>query len=349
MARKMARGELETTWFVRHCSTPITGLPTHWPADYRTIVSSRIAAIESDRNIALIEQPEYKRRWNLEPWGEQQTRALRGWLLKRMEEPQYWRQIDLTTSAKLADYLQSDREFRQVAELYLGRSDFDLTTLVRELIDLESVPFLPVLCFNDSGLRKRVLWQRIWGMQRQEEAVEADVQADQKIPDLLKDEVARRRKADEIGDIPSAPKYDSKDFQKQSYWSLRGKLGVPKERFISFPFCERDADQTMVIGWAGWDHLQRAQAIAAYYERVKNYEGWKPERRIPLLAGILDLLPWLKQWHNDIHPEYKERMGNFFQQFVEDEARVMEMTMDQIREWKPPVQSSSRGRKKGNT
>ncbi len=82
---------------------------------------------------------------------------------------------------------------------------------------------------------------------------------------------------------------------------------------------------------------------------MKNHEGWTPERRVPLLAGILELLPWLKQWHNDIHPEYHERMGDFFQQFVEDEARAMEMTLDQIRGWTPPVQSSSRGRKKRNT
>ena len=66
-------------------------------------------------------------------------------------------------------------------------------------------------------------------------------------------------------------------------------------------------------------------------------------------AGILELLPWLKQWHNDIHPEYQERMGDFFQQFVEDEARAMEMTMDEIRGWTPPVQSRTRGRKKRNT
>jgi hypothetical protein len=193
------------------------------------------------------------------------------------------------------------------------------------------------------------LWERTWELQRREDAIDKVIEADDEIPGAEKAEAARKRKAEEIGDVPAPPKYDSKDFQKQSYWSLRGKLDVPKERFISFPYCERDVDQTPVIGWAGWDSLQQAQAIAAYYERVKNQEGWGPDRRIPLLAGILELLPWLKQWHNDIHPEYHERMGDFFQQFVEDEARAMEMTVDQIREWTPPVQSRTRGRKKRNT
>ena len=31
--------------------------------------------IETDPDIALIEQPEYKRRWNIEPWDEQQDGA----------------------------------------------------------------------------------------------------------------------------------------------------------------------------------------------------------------------------------------------------------------------------------
>jgi hypothetical protein len=64
MARKMAAGELETTWFERHGSTPITELPQHWPDGYRHLVERRVSLIESDRTIALIEQPEYKRRWN---------------------------------------------------------------------------------------------------------------------------------------------------------------------------------------------------------------------------------------------------------------------------------------------
>ncbi|MBM4076131.1 MAG: BREX-2 system adenine-specific DNA-methyltransferase PglX, partial [Planctomycetes bacterium] len=85
LARKMAAGETQTTWFERHGSTPITELPSAWPDDYRHLVEHRIALIESDPNIRLIEQPEYKRRWNTEPWESQLERALREWLLNRLE------------------------------------------------------------------------------------------------------------------------------------------------------------------------------------------------------------------------------------------------------------------------
>jgi hypothetical protein len=42
----------------------------------------------------------------------------------------------------------------------------------------------------------------------------------------------------------------------------RGKLDVPKERFISYAGASRDGDASLLIGWAGWDHREQAQAIA---------------------------------------------------------------------------------------
>ena len=90
MARQIEAGELETTWFVRHGSTPITEIPAHWPDAYREVVSRRIDKIASDRDIALIERPECKRRWAAESWDSQVERALRGWLLDRLEAPGFW-------------------------------------------------------------------------------------------------------------------------------------------------------------------------------------------------------------------------------------------------------------------
>ena len=53
MAGKMAAGELETTWFERHGSAPITELPEAWPDDYKALVNRLIEVIESNPNIAL--------------------------------------------------------------------------------------------------------------------------------------------------------------------------------------------------------------------------------------------------------------------------------------------------------
>lgn len=343
MARKMARGELETTWFSRHGSKPITELPVEWPAAYRHLVERRIALIESDRNLALIEKPEYKRRWNTEPWEQQQERALREWLLTRLEDSRNWPAIELTSCAHLADKVRRDPEFIEVATLYRGRPDFDITELVVELVDGESVPFLPVLRYKESGLRKRAIWEQVWDLQRREDAIDVRTQLPKEDPKHLPLDEAHTLKQRQVGDISVPPKFDNKDFLSTTHWRLRGKLDVPKERFVTYPYCNRDADRTPVIGWAGWDHLQQAQAVAGYYERMRTNEGWSDDRLLPLLAGVLELVPWLLQWHNALDPQYGMGLGDFFRSFVEEEARRMGKTLDEIRGWQPPAKL---GRKK---
>jgi SAM-dependent methyltransferase len=335
MARKMAAGELQTTWFERHSSTPTTEIPARWPEEYRRLLESRIEAIEQNPNIRLIEQPEYKRRWNTEPWDAQAKRALREWLLNRLEDARYWTAVELTTTARLADRVRSDHEFMQVAEMYRGRSDFDVANLVAELVKSEAVPFLPILRYKPSGLRNRQVWEQVWEVQRREDAIDARCKLPTSDSQRLSEAEAKRLKAEQVGDIPVPPKYKSADFLEQTFWRLRGKLDVPKERFVSYPKCERDADLTLPIAWAGWDHLQQARALAAYYEQMKTNEGWGVARLVPLLAGILELLPWLEQWHNEVDPTYGIGMGDFFRGFVEEEARAHGLTLNKIHDWSP--------------
>jgi hypothetical protein len=345
LARRTIADEAETTWFERHRSTPITQLPAHWPKAYRRLVEKRIRLIEMDHNIRLIEQPEYKRRWNTEPWEEQQTHALRLWLLKRLEVAHYWPRPELITCARLADKLRADAEFIIVADLYRGRPDYDLTELVVELVESEAVPFLPVLRYKSSGLRKRVLWEETWAKQRQEDAVDSRTRLPEGDTNRLSLLDAKALKQQQIGDIPVPPKYEAKDFQETTYWRLRGKLDVPKERFISYPFCGRDIDRTLVIGWAGWNQLQQAEALANYYQKMRMAEGWPDERLLPILAGVFDLLPWLLQWHNELDPDFGMGLGDFYRSFAEAEARRMEKTPDEIRAWVPPEAARPRKRR----
>ncbi len=327
LARRMAAGTEATTWFARHGSTPIIDIPSHWPEDYRQVVQRRIDLIESDRNIRLIERPEYKRRWNSPQWNDLEQAALRDWLLARLELPRYWpTSVDqppqLTSTSRLADAARLDANFMQMAELYAGHADFDPSQLVAQLVVSESVPFLPSLRYTEAGLRKRTQWEDTWALQRREDGGEA------------------------VGNIHVPPKYKSTDFLKTDVWRLRGGLDVPKERWISYPGCERGADGSLVIAWAGWDHLQQATAIASYYLHMKDSEGWPPERLQPLLAGLLELVPWLEQWHNEVDPVYGERMGHYYKGFVSEEARAQGFTLDDLKAWKPAVVAATRGRKK---
>lgn len=348
LARRMARGEEQTTWFERHGSTPTTEVPSNWPADYRALVERRISLIESDRNIGLIERPEYKRRWNTESWEDQERRALRNWLLDRLETERYWPRsgiVQLRTVYQLSDAVRSDSDFMQVAALYTGRDDFDVSALVAELTDAEAVPYLAAWRYTDDGLRKRAAWEETWALQRREDEVDARIAAEHPRKDGESDEDYRKRLAPlqrearlkEVGEVPVPPKYKSSDFKSATYWRLRGALDVPKERFISYPAATPDADGTLLLGWAGWDHLQQATALAAHYLHLKENEGWAKERLVPLLAGLLELVPWLKQWHNEWNPEHDARMGDYFEGFVQDEARSLETTVEALREWRPMV------------
>ena len=379
VAKRVAAGEDSTTWFERHGSTPIIELPAHWPADYRTVVERRIALIESDRNIGLIERPEFKRRWNSPAWEDMEQAALRDWLLDRLEQPGLWPASSdtppqLTTTSRLADLARNDATFMQVAALYSGHSDFDPARLVAELVAAEAVPLLPVLRYTEDGQRKRAQWEDTWALQRREDAIDVEVLANDAeswrtefvaiarttfgtdssdearawIDQKLAAEIKRHqdeRKANEVGPIPVPPKYKSTDFLKADCWRLRGSLDVLKERFVSFPGAERGADGSLVVAWAGWNHLQLATALAGYYGDMKDNEGWEPARLQPLLASLLELVPWLEQWHNDLDPEFGQRMGTYYKGFVTEDARALGFTLDDLRAWKPAA-SAKRGRKR---
>ena len=99
------------------------------------------------------------------------------------------------------------------------------------------------------------------------------------------------------------------------------------------------------MGWAGWNHRRQAQALAGYFTEMRDKEGWPLERLSALLAGLLELVPWLKQWHNEIDPEYGLHMGDFYEDFVRQEARNLGLTLDALRAWRPPEQPR-RGRRR---
>ena len=345
LARRVATGKEQTTWFERHGSTPITELPERWPADYRELVERRIELIESDRNLGLIERPEYKRRWQWEPWEEQQERVLREWLLDRLEGPRFWgSEARLTSCARLADEVRKDADFRSVAELYAGRTDVDLGALVQELVMAEAVPYLAAWRYSDSGMRSRASWERTWELQRKEDAIDALCDLPEGDPHRLTVGQAKARKGVEVGVVTVPPKYLSKDFRSGTCWSLRGKFDVPKERFILHPGCERAADPSPVIGWAGWSHLQRAEALAQYLTRMRQEESWDAPRLTPLLAGVAELLPWVLQWHNQHDPGLGRRIGDAYHDFLRGQLNELGLADDDLGNWRPP--ESTRGRKK---
>lgn len=106
---------------------------------------------------------------------------------------------------------------------------------------------------------------------------------------------------------------------------------MPRERFFSLPGAARDGDGSLLVGWAGWDHLQRAQAIAAHYEDARSTWGWTERRLLPLLAALGELVPWLQQWHNALDPNFGARLGDYFAEFTAQEAQRLGFILEQVR------------------
>ena len=318
----MARSGGDTEWFDRHQAQPVPNVPSQWPSAYQQLVEKRLAVISSNRDIALIERPEYKRRWNLPKWEALQRSALRKWLLDRIEKNSVWSGITLVSCSQLRDLLSQDGDWLAAAETYLDQPIEVLDTVVSDLAMPEAIPFLPVLRYTESGLRKRLEWETVWHVQRLQDAGEAVECA-----------------------VP--PKYVTKDMQKGDFWRLRGALDVPKERFILYPFFQRDSDASPVLGWAGWSHLEQAKALATYYQRMRTEEGWEPERLKPILAGLLDLKPWLLQWHNEIDPEMGERLGEYFVRYAESQCQELGFSPEEVRAWQPPAKATAKLKTKG--
>ncbi len=298
----LAAGKEDTQWFARHGSAPVTEIPRHWPEWYRAIVQARVDLISKNPNINLIERPEYKRRWSLEPWERREAEALRGWLLDRTEDEDLWytrvgghaAPRPLTIN-QLADRLRRSDEFVSVAELYaqsIGKVDVSLEKLLTDLVSTEHVPYLARLCYKATGLRKRARWEAVWEAQREE------------------DRIGVHRT------VEAPPKYSSADFAKHSYWAQRGKLDVPKERFVSYPDASPSGDGSLLLGWAGWNRRDQAQAlVSTFTERVEQDGIVLPD----LLVGLEEIMPWIAQWHADYDADWGGYPAQEFTAFLDEQ------------------------------
>jgi len=99
-----------------------------------------------------------------------------------------------------------------------------------------------------------------------------------------------------------------------------------------------------LVGWAGWDHQQQAQALAGLVEARQTSDGWGTEQLAPLLAGLGELVPWLKQWHNDLDPATGQRLGDFYDDYLTSKCAQLQIDRSTLGDWRPPT--TTRGSKK---
>ncbi|MFF5451594.1 BREX-2 system adenine-specific DNA-methyltransferase PglX [Streptomyces sp. NPDC012950] len=323
LARRMAAGTASDSWFVRNDATPVTEVPAHWPTSYQALVRARIDAIERDHVIATVERPEYKRRWVSESWARTEERALRSWLLDRCEDERLWfgRRDEASrprarTIDGLARDLGADSGVRSVAALYatdhLGRPEAALQEVLAAVLADECLPDVSALTYRESGLRKRAQWEQVWELQRRE---------------------------DETGvalGIPVPPKFTAIDFRRASYWSLRGKLDLPRERFLCYPDGVPSDEGGSLIGWSGWSDADRVRVLLDLIDASRRQPGPGSQRVMPLLAGIQERLPWVRQWEaQEQTPRHSSRSSAALQAEFDRLRAAYGVSVDDLASWRP--------------
>ncbi len=271
IARGEEPDEQPTAWFARHGWEAVTDTAAIGDARYRQIVEERLARTAASPLLSLVEQPTYKRRWSRPDYEAQEREALDGWLADRLED---WAkgQAGPWTLGRAATALETDAGVRAVVEVRTGRTDFSLEAELRRLVEADSVPSNKMDVYTAGGLEKRAAWERTWEQQHAEDRGEPVVPA-----------------------VP--PKYASGDFRKTAYWRLRGKLDVPKERFIAFTEMPGATGPGALYGWAGWTARQRARVLVGLDEQAEA-AGAAAEARYGLLYGVWFLLPWVA-WESE--------------------------------------------------
>jgi len=356
------------------------GASKQLPEPVAAVYRKRHETTRNSRELKFIESPVFKRPW----WGRQgvygryardydgwKNEALHGWLLIRLEgyfdldgrmredadgpgnkpgphckypEPK------LVTADDVAQHAAADPAFHEVAALYTGTSAPDLDAMVRGLMAKESVPAVANARYKPAGRTKHAAWQRTWALQREEDQLEARLNAELTADATLTDDdrAARMKAAKQeagLDKIPVPPKYKSSDFLSADFWRLRGKLDVPKERWVSFPLGSSapGGDATEVVyAWDGLDHAQLGTAAVAYLNDTVARGNPAP---VPVLAALDELRPWVAQWHPQRDPEFGTTLADDLDAQIDRHLAALELGREALAAWTPPAKAR-RGRKK---
>ncbi|MGW2637460.1 BREX-2 system adenine-specific DNA-methyltransferase PglX [Streptomyces sp. NPDC001348] len=328
LARRVMAGETRTTWFDRHATPLITEIPQHWPSAYRELVERRVNAIRDNALPALLEQPEYKRRWAAPAWDVLMRGILRRRLLDLCESPRLWhepspqgRRPVARTVRKLAELLASDEDFTALAELYSHRAT--MSEVLLELLADDTVPESTPLRYKASGLEKRRRWEELWEAQRRDD-----------------------RWGLTVADVPHPvpPRFTAADFLRPSYWRQRGKFDIPNERFVSFASSASPLSPTTPIGWAGWTAYERALALLDLLEADFHAHTHRPESALPLLRAFADLLPWVTSADDGLETESAVDDGSLRHAYAEHLTRLG-LSAEDVSSWRPPAPKRGRPRK----
>jgi hypothetical protein len=231
--------------------------PVPLPEILRPLTEERIAIMKANPDIALLEDPLYKRRWVPPDYAQEFRDAAAWWLAEKLEYTleKAGRPLSLREWVKM---LERDERVNATLEVLTDSPLPDLEDELLKIIRANAVPNRPEHYLKLSGLRKLYAGK----------------------------------------DTDRIPEFSSEDFIDSTAWKLRGKLNIPRERFIHYAEFDHNWREVDIpesggpwFGWAGWDAARRADALATLLDRA-NRAGWEIHfRQCGLRAALRDLLP----------------------------------------------------------
>jgi hypothetical protein len=321
LAQAVESGLEKTRWFADFAEVQSTAIAAHVGDDTRTLIERRIAAIRENSGLALLENPNCKRAWNHTAWDIQLREALKIFILDRLEARELWADANsrpvIRSVAQIAEAVKNDADLRAAITLLTGDAGANIQQVTASLLADEAVPAAAPQRYKPSGVTKFREWQKVWALQRAED------------------------RGDRVT-IPVPPKYGPTDFAKTTYWKARGKVDVPKERFIAYPTARRSNDDTAVYGWAGWNHAEQGLAASSLLVEMAG-AGANTEQLMPVFVALIELEPWIAQWHSEVDPAYGVSPATAVTGVVDNQLARAGLTRDDVDAWRPAA--NTRGRR----
>ena len=321
--RSLNRGASLYEWFRRHGAVADGESTRCWPGPYEDLVRRRLTVIDDDRIVRFVEQPEHKRRWNWPSMADDERDRWTMMVVDALDDADLWSDFRPRSVAELTDVLRARPDLIEALEHLAEGRDVDVAATLRQLVLDAAVPHLAAQRLTEKALPKRHVWEQVWELQRAED------------------------RGEDVGSIPLPPKYVPADLRSPVYWKHRGKLDVPNEPFVLIPNAERGADASPVVGWAGWDERDLARALAGRVMELREHEAADVDRLTPLLAGVLELIPWIHQWQPESDPLYGGPPGQYFESWLDGQLAELSITRDNLRAWRPPAPTRRRTAKAG--
>jgi hypothetical protein len=101
----------------------------------------------------------------------------------------------------------------------------------------------------------------------------------------------------------------------------------------------------MLLGWAGWDHREQAHALVTLIEERSTADGWDASRLTPLLAGLAEIMPWVRQWHAESDDRFGISPAEAYEAYLVDQREKHRLTEEELTSWTGPPVRRGRPRK----